>query len=212
MRIALAVVTQRVPAFRRAAVVLGVATLVSGASLSAHFVNSLGPSGSASAFVSSPTDGADAPAQVKWGSLPTGDTGLRVACFYVANTSQPRFDRPDWPRVTGVGFELPGSASGFALVEPLDGDWQLVEGVTTSLDGSGNGHTRFCDCRRSQSDGPNAWTSGRSGRHPARAAGRSTWPGDEVLRERPFSRHTAGRRSDDHRTDSQRRRGGIPRR
>jgi hypothetical protein len=122
---------------RSAIIVPGALVFVSVASVSAHFVKGLGPSGSTSAFVSSPTDGADAPIQLKWGSLAAGDAGLRVVCFYVANTSEPRFDRPDWPRVTGVGFELPGSVSGFALVDPLDADWQLVEGVTTSLGGHG---------------------------------------------------------------------------
>ena len=65
------------------------------------------------------------------------DTGLRVACFYVANTSPARVDRPDWPRVTSVGFELPGSPSGFSLVAPLDGDWELVEGTRVFLPGHG---------------------------------------------------------------------------
>lgn len=124
---------QTVRALRPVIVVLGALASVFVASVSAHFVKGLGPSGSTSAFVSSPSDGADQPIQVRWGSLPAGDTGLRVACFHVANTSEPRIDRPDWPRITGVGFELPGSVSGFALVDPLDGDWQLVEGVTTSL-------------------------------------------------------------------------------
>lgn len=123
---------QSVRAPRLAIAVLGALALVSVVSLSAHFVKGVGPSGSTSAFVSSPTDGADAPIQVKWGSA-AGDTGLRVVCFFVANTSQPRMDRPDWPRVTGVGFELPNSVSGFALVDPVDADWHLVEGVTASL-------------------------------------------------------------------------------
>ena len=134
MRISLPVgAPQSIRAFRPAIIVLGALAFVSVANVSAHFVKGLGPSGSTSAFVSSPSEGADPPIQVKWGSLPAGDTGLRVACFYVANTSQPRVDRPDWPRITGVGFELPGSPSGFALVDSVDGDWQLVEGVRTSL-------------------------------------------------------------------------------
>ena len=121
-----------VRALHLAPIVLGALAFVSVVRVSAHFVRGVGPSGSTSAFVSSPTDGADVPVQVKWGSA-AGDTGLRVVCFYVANTSQPRLDRPGWPRVTGVGFELPGSASGFALVDPVDADWHLVEGVTASL-------------------------------------------------------------------------------
>ena len=87
---------------RLAIIVLGALTLMSVAHMSAHFVDGLGPSGSTSAFVSSPSDAADAPIQLKWGS----DTGLRVACFHVANTSQPRVDNPGWPRVTAVGFEF----------------------------------------------------------------------------------------------------------
>jgi len=124
--------SQVVRALRVALIVFGALGFLSVMSVSAHFVLGVGPSGSTSAFVSSPTDGTDAPIQVKWGSA-AGDTGLRVVCFYVANTSQPRADRPDWPRVTGVGFELPGSISGFALVGPVDADWHLVEGVSASL-------------------------------------------------------------------------------
>jgi len=60
-----------------------------------------------------------------------------VVCFYVANTSLPRADRPGWPRITGVGFELPGTLSGFSLLTPLDGDWELVEDVHASLPGHG---------------------------------------------------------------------------
>jgi hypothetical protein len=138
MRISFPVaIQQRVRASRPAIIVLGAFAVVSVATVSAHFVKGLGPTGSTSAFVSSPTNTADAPIQVRWGLLPADDTGLRVVCFYVANTSQPRGDRPDWPRVTGVGFELPGSPSGFALLEPLNADWGLVEGVTRSLAGHG---------------------------------------------------------------------------
>lgn len=125
---------QSAPDSRLVIIVLGALTLISVARMSAHFVEGLGPSGSTSAFVSSPSDGADAPIQLKWGS----DTGVRVACFYVANTSQPRVDRPGWPRATAVGFELPGSLSGFALVAPLDGNWKLVEGAEASLAGHEN--------------------------------------------------------------------------
>jgi hypothetical protein len=102
--------------------------------LSAHFVKGLGSSNLASAFVSSPTATADPLIPVVWGAQ---DTGLRVACFNVANTSTSPADRPDWPRITGVGFELPdfpaGPPSGFSLLTPLGGDWELVEGVEVSL-------------------------------------------------------------------------------
>jgi hypothetical protein len=68
----------------------------------------------------------DAPVKIAWGGL---DTELRVVCFYVANTSTPRPDDGDWPRVTSVGLELPGAPSGFSLLEPTDGEWRLVEGL-----------------------------------------------------------------------------------
>jgi len=56
-------------------------------------------------------------------------------CFFVANPSQADPARPDWPRITSVGFELPGEPSGFALVDPVGGDWQLRENVPTTLSG-----------------------------------------------------------------------------
>ncbi|HUQ89705.1 MAG TPA: hypothetical protein VM096_19235 [Vicinamibacterales bacterium] len=65
----------------------------------------------------------------------TYDTGLRVACFFVANPSQADPARPDWPRITSVGFEMPGAQSGFALVDPVGGDWQLRENVPATLSG-----------------------------------------------------------------------------
>jgi hypothetical protein len=79
----------------------------------------------ATAFVSSPSAGTDAPIKIMWGAH---DTGLRVVCFYAANTSMPRADAADRPRVMAVGFELPGRPSGFSLVQPLDDEWELVEG------------------------------------------------------------------------------------
>jgi len=89
----------------------------------------------ATAFVSSPSAGTDAPIPIGWGDQ---DTGLRVACFHVANTSPARVDDFDWPRVTAIGFELPGRRSGFTLVAPHDGDWELVEGLTAGVPGHGN--------------------------------------------------------------------------
>ena len=109
--------------------------LVSLAVVSAHTIRGLSAPGSISAFVSSPTPDNDAPIPIRWGAE---NTGLRVVCFNVANTSLSNPDRPGWPRVTGVGFELPGSLAGFALVAPLDGDWQLVEGSTASLPDHGS--------------------------------------------------------------------------
>ena len=88
----------------------------------------------ATAFVSSPSAGTDAPIKIMWG---TQDTRLRVVCFNAANTSIPRADDADWPRVMAVGFELPGRPSGFSLLEPLDDEWELVEGRTVAIAGRG---------------------------------------------------------------------------
>jgi hypothetical protein len=110
--------------------------VVSIATLSAHIVKGIQSPSGATAFVSSPSAATDLPIPVKWGSQPAGDPGLRIVCFYVANTSPARADRPGWPRVTEAGFELPGSPVGFALLEPLDGNWELVEGARATLDGT----------------------------------------------------------------------------
>src|SRR4249919_747234 len=81
--------------------------LASLAAVSAHTVKGLQNAILATAYVSSPSAGTDAPIALTWGTGETGlDTGLKVVCFYVANTSPARIDRPEWPRVTSVGFEL----------------------------------------------------------------------------------------------------------
>lgn len=98
-------------------------------SLSAHAIRGLGNPDQARALVSSPSAGDDLVVPIKWAT----DTGLRVACFNVANSSPPRADNPNYPRITAVGFELIGNGSGFALVSPLDGNWDLVEDVTAVL-------------------------------------------------------------------------------
>jgi len=119
-------------------VLLSVLVLASLTAISAHTVRSVSSS-PVKAFVSSPTSGNDSPVAIQWlnPSTPptTFDTGLRVACFFVANPSLPDPARPDWPRITSVGFELPGTPSGFALVDPVDGNWQLRENVPTTLAG-----------------------------------------------------------------------------
>jgi hypothetical protein len=122
------------PARRSAIVLFCAMCLASLASVSAHVVKGLTSPALATAFVASPSAGTDAPVRVAWG---TQDTGLRVVCFNAANTSPERLDRPGWPRVTGVGFELPGSPSGFSLVAPLDAGWDLVEGARAFLPGHG---------------------------------------------------------------------------
>jgi hypothetical protein len=108
--------------------------IASAAGVSAHIVRGIRNPTLATAFVSSPVAGADLPIKVMWG---TQDTGLRIVCFYVANTSPARADAPDWPRITAVGFELPGSPSGFSLLEPLNGEWDLIEGRTAAIPNDG---------------------------------------------------------------------------
>jgi hypothetical protein len=121
---------------RTAAVLGGVLTIASVASISAHMIKGLAAPDAATAFVASPSSGTDPLIPIVFGTAETGRTGLSVACFLVANTSPERTDRPGWPRVTGAGFELPGTLSGFALMEPLDGDWALIEGTRVTLDGT----------------------------------------------------------------------------
>ena len=130
----------RTAAVRTAVALLG-ALVLSGAALSAHSIIGLMSRDfafPAKAFASSPTAGTDRAIPIKWGA---GDSGLRLICFYVANASAERADRPGWPRITAAGFELPGRRSGFALVEPLDGKWELAEGQRVQL----NGHTVSLD-------------------------------------------------------------------
>ena len=96
--------------------------------LSAHTVRGLSAT-SATAFVGSPTAGSDLPVPIAWGTPPNRfATGSSVACFHVSNTSaRPAGD--EWPRVTAVGFELPGTQSGFTLLSPQSEGWELVENV-----------------------------------------------------------------------------------
>lgn len=113
--------------------VLGVVIVVASmAALSAHLVRGVGDPTLAKAFVSSPSATQDAPIRISWQNV---DTGLRVACFNVANSSPARADDPSWPRITAVGFELPGSPTGFSLLEPLNGDWALEEGLNAEIPG-----------------------------------------------------------------------------
>jgi hypothetical protein len=113
-----------------------VVAVVSIATLSAHMVKGIRSPGGATAFVSSPSAANDLPIPINWAADPRSESALRVVCFNTANTSPARADRPDWPRITGAGFELPGALSGFALLEPLDGSWELVEGAQAKLNGT----------------------------------------------------------------------------
>jgi len=131
--------TFRAPIVRNPLLPVAIVVVASAISLSAHVIKSVDVPG-VTAFVSSPTGNSDAPVPLVWQSVTpplTIDTGLRVACFYVANSTAPDPDNPDWPRITSVGFELPASPSGFALLDPLDGDWRLVEGVETTVGSRG---------------------------------------------------------------------------
>jgi hypothetical protein len=114
-----------------------IATLVvaSLAGVSAHVIRGVLHPTQVTGFVSSPSGGTDVPIAVAWGAR---TTGLRVACFFVANTSAPRSDAPDWPRVTAVGFALPGEARGFALMSPLDAGWELLEDVPVTIPAVGD--------------------------------------------------------------------------
>jgi hypothetical protein len=118
-------------ALRRPELMLGVLLSAWVVELSAHVIKTLDFADTVTAFVSSPSAGSDAPVRIAWS---TTDTGLRVVCFNVANTSTPNAPNAPWPRITSVGFELPGAPTGFSLLAPLDGNWQLVEGVRSTLE------------------------------------------------------------------------------
>jgi hypothetical protein len=119
---------------RSGIIILGALTIAAAANVSAHVIRGLQSPALATAFVSSPSSGTDAPIPVQWGAI---DSGLRVVCFNVANTSPQRIDRPGWPRIVGAGLELPGERSGFSLLEPLDSGWELVEDVRVRFAGHG---------------------------------------------------------------------------
>jgi hypothetical protein len=104
------------------------------ASLSAHVVKGILYPTQATAFVSSPSAAEDVPVAIRWATV---DTGLRIACFNVANTSPPLQGNPGWPKVTAFGFELSGAQDGLTLLTPSDGSWQVVGNVPASLLGRG---------------------------------------------------------------------------
>ena len=102
--------------------------------LSGHIVRGILNPTQATAFVSSPSAADDAPIAIKWG---TDDTGLRIACFNVANTAPVLPSAPGYPRITAVGFELPGARAGFTLLGH-EGEWQVINNAPASLLGRGN--------------------------------------------------------------------------
>ena len=136
------------------------------AGLSAHVVRGLAFPAYVTAFVSSPLAGADAPIPILWGAQ---DTGLRVVCFNVANSSPPLAGAPEWPRVVGAGFELPGTPAGFSLLSPTDGAWELIEGAALPVPGHGGVGLDFAIVAR-----PRCFAGCRLGRRRCAAAGRGS--------------------------------------
>ena len=101
--------------------------------ISGHVIRGVLNPSQATAFVSSPSAAEDAPVPLRWGTL---DTGQRVACFNVSNTSPALATAPGYPRVTAFGFELPGAPPGFSLLGG-DTEWQVLHSVPASLLGRG---------------------------------------------------------------------------
>jgi len=92
--------------------------LVAGPILDAHTYVGLVDPVNARARVQSPNaNAADYP-------IPIPDTDLSVVCFKVRNTS------PYDSRITAIGFDVPGDATGYVLVSPLDSGFQLIEQVS----------------------------------------------------------------------------------
>ena len=57
--------------------------------------------------------------------IPIPGTNLSVVCFKVRNTS------PLDSRITAIGLDLPGAATGFALISPTDSEFGLIEQVAS---------------------------------------------------------------------------------
>jgi hypothetical protein len=86
-----------------------------------------------------------------------------VACFFVANTSPERLDRGGWPRIVAVGVELPGERSGFALVDPIDDHWELVENAQVRLVNREQVTLDFAIVARTHGDAPRGIEPGQPG-------------------------------------------------
>jgi hypothetical protein len=103
---------------RRGPLFVVFAVLVAGAALSAHtYIGLEHGAALVRARVQSPNGAlTDFP-------IPIPGTELSVVCFRVRNTSP--FDS----RITAMGFELAGDLTGFTLISPTDGEFDLVEEV-----------------------------------------------------------------------------------
>ena len=101
----------------RFAIALGIAA-VAGAVVQAHTYVGIGDAVNARARVQSPNASTvDFP-------IPIPGTNLSVVCFKVRNTSP--FDS----RITAIGFDVPGTATGYTLVSPTDTPFHLIEQVS----------------------------------------------------------------------------------
>ena len=114
----------------RRVVLSGLVLALMSVTVSAHVVRGILYPTLATAFVSSPSAAEDTLIPIAWAGH---DTGLRVACFYVANTSPALATAAGYPRITAVGFELAGARAGFSLITPNDSDWRVVNNVPASL-------------------------------------------------------------------------------
>jgi hypothetical protein len=101
----------------RSILALGIA-LLAGVIVQAHtFIGILDPT-SARARVQSPNGSVvDLP-------VPIPGTDLSVVCVRVRNASP--FDS----RITAIGFDVPGSATGYTLISPTDSGFHLIEQVS----------------------------------------------------------------------------------
>jgi hypothetical protein len=91
--------------------------VLAGALVQAHTFVGLLDAVNARARVQSPT------ANVVDLPIPIPGTTLSVVCFKVRNTSP--FDS----RITAIGIDVPGSATGYTLISPVDGSFHLIEDV-----------------------------------------------------------------------------------
>ena len=56
--------------------------------------------------------------------VPIPGTDLSVVCFRVRNSS------PYDSRITAIGFDVPGNATGYTLISPVDSGFHLIEQVS----------------------------------------------------------------------------------